>query len=214
MNINSIKKTIVYRIIANVIKYHKKESKEIEQIKKELSLDKEIIYDKSGLIQDRKNIAKDIATSLSYLKSKPVHKQQNDEKTLNHENIRLVKISNEDFSINNNYNFDQFDNNLTTHFNNAIEIDDTELSIELTVDINDTNGIQLMTISMKYEFKGDFKEAIISKETKNRIILNAMNIALGCTRGVIYTKASYHTILSKYIMPIVPTDIILSKISN
>lgn len=127
--------------------------------------------------------------------------------------IQLVKIENVNFSINNEYNYDTFDNNFKTHFQNELNISDSILSIELTVNIKDSNDKILSSITMLYEFKGNFKKEFISSENeKKTLILNVMNIAMGCTRGVIFAKTINHKILSKYIMPLIPTDIILKKI--
>ena len=137
--------------------------------------------------------------------------------------IQLTKIENVNYSVNKDYNFDIFNiDDITTNFKNEINYSESYITIELTINLKDQNNVILLTQTLKYEFEGDFTNTMLQKGEKNiekerefqRIILNVMNIALGCARGVIFAKTINHPYLSQYIMPLIATATIKDEIKK
>lgn len=137
--------------------------------------------------------------------------------------IQLTKIESTNFKINNEYNYDIFNiKDTITNFQNEINYSESYIVINLTVNLKDNNNIILLTQTLRFEFEGDFKESMLQKGEKNnekehefqRIIINVMNIALGCARGVIFAKTINHPYLSQYIMPLISSSTIKEGIKK
>lgn len=137
--------------------------------------------------------------------------------------VQLTKIESVNYSSNKDYNYDIFNvNDIITNFQNEINYSESYIIIELTINLKDINNVILLTQTLRYEFEGDFKNSMLNKKEINtekeqefqRIILNVMNIALGCARGVIFAKTVNHPYLSQYIMPLISSATIKDGIKN